>query len=699
MPHRNARRIPDWITVREASFLTDRSLDALTHLIREGRLRSTSVTGSPDPRLLLVSTADLVRLRLLDVDDEPEPTPVSLDDRRPKPLAVPSETGIARWGKVAAVAVLFMAAAMSGPVRSSVTEFFSSPAAKTWKDKRRPPCFSSSPKRSCESPPGYSPWPSPSPNPSPSPSPDPQPSEPSPPPSPAPSPSSSPMPDHSPQPAPTETRSVSGFVAEGFTVPAGEVWSIDGLVETDGNVVVYGTLVMRPGDTLRFVNVDESAFVGGDTPPVSTDVGLWVEGHGVLDARGTPKVAWNRTGTDPSWSPADELVVTPTATGDFGSDGFASFTMGSPVPEASGHRAEVLNLTRDVNIEGTSGGRAHIRFTSSQPQILEYVGIRHMGPRQMASDGYTHDVAGRNPLHFHMMDDDSRGSVVRGVVVRDAGGHAFVPHMSHGISFVDTIAYNVWNDAYWWPRLPADAPPDKTIPTHDTLYLRAVAALVHAEGAPLGDRLRLAGFDLSGGEGNAIRDSLAVGIQGSRQASGFGWTSGVDGVWQFSGNVAHNNRYDGLFVWQNNDNAHVVENFLTYHNGDVGVEHGAYANVYHYRDALSTDNPVGIRVHALSRGEPLQRWENLTIRAQTPVEIDKHTTEREQINFTRLRLETSGIAVVFNERSGYPSKSVWSHCTVNGRPMQKSDFDLSNAQAGTQVIVQNADGSSFTLNA
>lgn len=492
---------------------------------------------------------------------------------------------------------------------------------------------------------------------------------------------------------------MSGFVAGGFTVPATEVWSVDGLVETDGNVIVNGTLVMRPGDTLRFVHVDESAFVGGDTPPVTTDVGLWIEGDGILDARGTPKVAWNRTGTDPSWSPSDELVVASTATGDFGSNGFASFTMGSPVPEAGGYKAEVLNLTRDVNIEGTPGGRAHIRFNSSQPQTVEYVGIRYMGPRQMGSDGYTHDVAGRNPVHFHMVEDASRGSIIRGVVVRDAGAHAFVPHMSHGISFVDTIAYNVWNDAYWWPRLPAGIRPDRTIPTNDTLYLRSVAALVRADGAPLGDRLRLSGFELSGGDGNVIRDSVAVGVQGSREASGFGWASGVNGVWEFSGNVAHNNRYDGMFVWQNNSNPHVVEDFVSYRNGNAGLDHGAYGNVYHVRDGLSMDNRIGIRVHALSRDERLQRWENITVRAHTAVVIRRHRTSGYPIRFRGLTLQSTDTAVVFDEASGHPSRTIWLDCTVNGRPMRKSDFDLTKARDGTRVRVQNANGTTFTLTA
>lgn len=694
MPTGNAR-IPEWITVREASFLTDRSLDALVRLIRAGHLRSTRVTGSPDPRLLLIPTADLMRLGLLEPEKGSEDPPIQLDERRTRRASLSTGSAIARWGKIAAVLVLFTAAALSGPVRSSVAELFGAQTAKTWKVKRTPPCHSKSGKRTACQSPSPSPTPSPSPNPSPEPSPSTSPSpEPSPSPTLEPSPSPSTEPSSSPPP-PTETRAVSGFVAGGFTVPVGETWSIDGLVETDGNVVVHGTLEMRPGDTLRFVNVDESTFVGGATPPMATDVGLWVEGHGVLDARGTRKVAWNRTGTDPSWGSSDELVVTPTGAGDFGSDGFAPFTMGSPVPEADGYKAEVLNLTRDVNIEGTSGGKAHIRFSSTQPQVIEYVGIRHMGPRQVETDGYTDDVAGRNALHFHMMGDASRGSVIRGVVVRDAGSHAFVPHMSHGIDFVDTIAYDVLEDAYWWPGRPqvGVAGPE----SHDVSFIGAVAALVKDDPPHRG--YRLSGFALDRGTGNLIRDSVAVGVQGNKNASGFEWPeepNGTEGVWTFENNVAHNNAVNGIFTWQNTSLDHVVTGFKSYRNGQAGIEHGAYLNGYLY-GSFDLRDRTGILLHAVGA-----TYRDARIEADTGVLFMRHNSESSTTSFTNVSFDVSSRAVVFKETANggtIPSRSVFTNCTVNGRQMRPSDFDLTSAVSGTRVVVHNGDGSGFTLTA
>src|SRR3989338_10373715 len=62
-------------------------------------------------------------------------------------------------------------------------------------------------------------------------------------------------------------------------------------------------------------------------------------------------------------------------------------------------------------------------------------------------------VLGRYALHFHMSGENNRGVVVEGVVARDIGSHAFVPHASHGITFRDTLSYNTAETPYWWdPR-------------------------------------------------------------------------------------------------------------------------------------------------------------------------------------------------------------------------------------------------------
>lgn len=390
------------------------------------------------------------------------------------------------------------------------------------------------------------------------------------------------------------------FHPGGFIVPAGQTMRIDGVVETDGNVIVEGTLIMRAGSTLRFVDVDESAFEGGGLDPIDTDVGLWVMGAGVLDAQGTAKAAWNREGDDPSWSNDDELVLAPTAAGE---TSFTPFVRGGVVPRAhpSVPPAEVLNLSRDCSIEGTSAGRSHVFIRSTSPQIVRHVGLRQMGPRK---DGLK--IAGRWPLHFHHNMHSQHGVVVEGVVVRDAGSHAFVLHNSDGITLRQCIAYDVQEDAFWWD--PDTVEPKSGEPavnfTDGSLYDRCVAALVRV--GDEGDSQRLCGFNLGKGlvaGSNRAIDSVGVGVQGGKNCAGFGWQEGHQGApWVFKGCVSHNNAQHGLFTWLNLDPVpHVIENFTAYRNPAAGLAIGAYGADWEFHDATLVENgQCGVLQHARS---------------------------------------------------------------------------------------------------
>lgn len=419
----------------------------------------------------------------------------------------------------------------------------------------------------------------------------------------------------------------------GVTVETGAALTFDpnvsATLQSTGSVVVRGTLSMKPSSSaiahlLSFVNVNEASYVGGGLEVVPGDVGLWVR-DGQLDLEGTPKTAWTRlaggitSGTSSvaleaspvGWNVGDQISIVPTeapSVGDRSWDGFdlrtvtavsgATVTLNSGTTRAhpmvnSLWRAEVLNLTRNVRIEGSGNGnanagganhRAHIWIRSDKPQKINYVAIRYMGPRQPGDGNPTQDVLGRYALHFHHSMDGSRGSVVRGTVVRDAGSHAYVAHMSHGVTFEDSISYNTFDEAYWW---------DLGDESHDVVYDRCVAALVRYDPAYRG--YRLTGFQLAHGERNVVRDSVAVGVQGNIDASGFLWPEGQsvedDGVWDFSkGNIAHNNKVDGIFTWQNDTQPHVIANYVGYHNGETGIDHGAYVNGYHYESSILYGN-------------------------------------------------------------------------------------------------------------
>jgi hypothetical protein len=404
-------------------------------------------------------------------------------------------------------------------------------------------------------------------------------------------------------------------------------------LESTRNLLVDGHLGMHPSSpevvhVIRFVGIDESAFEGGGGEPLDADVGLWVGHAGMLDAAGTAKTSWTRTRSGPQagartltlesppvgWQAGDELAIAPTlppTEGDASFDGFdevkvervtgAEVTLDRPLEH--GHptvdeqwNPEVMNLTRNVRIEGTPDARTHVMVMSHHPQSIGYVQIRHVGPQQgegdRGVDGEPADdsgpgVLGRYGLHFHQAGDGAKGSNVTGTVVRDAGNHAYVAHASHGITFRDTVAYNIASDAYWWDG--STDTRDEAPETDRTLYDHCLAARIVDE-----DMIRLSGFNLMQGVGNTVRNSTAVGVLGGIDSSGFHWpeSSGRHGhgVWKFDGNLAHNNSASGIFVWQNDGLEHRISNFTGYHNGEYGIDHGAYVNGFEYASSTLYGN-------------------------------------------------------------------------------------------------------------
>ena len=393
-----------------------------------------------------------------------------------------------------------------------------------------------------------------------------------------------------------------------------------------GNVVVAGALRARPADAsvhhrVAFAGIDESRFVGSHTmAPIDSDVGLWVVTNGVLDLVGTPKKAWTNlaSGADAGdatitvadasgWLPGDEIVVTPTESTQ--AEGFAErqdrrvvqsvdggqVTLDQPlefahpavtVREGVTHTAEVLNLTRNVAVEGAPEGRAHVILLDIKaPQTISHVGLRHLGPQQAwtGDEGETgvQGVKGRYSLHFHMSHDATRGSVVDSVVAYDGGNHSFVPHLSHGITFRDCVAHDQAQSAFWWD--PAEGEQDGgAVPTHDLLYERCVASHINTTDAT---EYETSGFVMGAGEGNVARGCVAVGLLGSDEANpGYGWhPASAGGVWTFEDNLAHNNEGSSIYFWINNTPPTLVDRFTGYHDRH-GIRAGSYTNLVSYRD-------------------------------------------------------------------------------------------------------------------
>jgi hypothetical protein len=502
----------------------------------------------------------------------------------------------------------------------------------------------------------------------------------------------------------------------GFTVPAGEVWEFDPgadtKVTTSGNVVVLGTLRMRPNDRnvelfLQFTGIDESKFVGGGVSHLDApnDIGLWVEDAGVLDISGTPVIPWSYA-WESDWSSADDIVAAPNTPGEYAA--FTQVDSAAGVPEANslGYEPELLNLTRNVRIEGTESGRTHILIhapDATVPQTIEYASIRYVAPW---IDGDT-SASGRYGLHFHHNGATTAGTQVTGVVVRDAGNHSFVPHASDGITFTDTIAYGGTGEAYWWDRSTEDACGANAgcNETNDLVYDSIVAANIVAP--PVG-QITATAIWMGGGENITVKNSVVVGMNGKwgTNASAFGWPNPERGVWNWTDNIAHNNRGNGIFVWQNtggeDDENHVIDGFDAYYNGKAGVEHGAYGNSYVYKRLTLLENASSsklgsvqfgaVQSHALGKpsytingpgATDTQEWNGITTGGAN-LAVMSHATAGGVVRF----LFCDFSKVVFLEGSnGNPGSYDFIECGLDA-----ADFDRASIDPDTVIRVQ--DGNS-----
>lgn len=389
-------------------------------------------------------------------------------------------------------------------------------------------------------------------------------------------------------------------------------------LQSTQNIIVNGILQAKPNDysithLIQFIGINETKMLGGGMDPIPTDIGLWVMGMGQLSLEGSYKKPFINTvdaiaagatsisliDMPEGWKVNDELTVTPTTNG---SKVFDETTIQSISINSNGKivnlnkaitnahpivnnkwTAEVVNLTRNVRIEGTSNGRTHIFIRSMLPQRVLNTQLRYIGPRkQQSGDAATEFVLGRYGFHFHHCMEGSAGSIIDGCVVRDAGSHAYVPHMSHGITMNHNIAYNVLETAFWW---------DFVDPSHNIHWVGNFVGNVNfinrsigidTEGTPT---FGTNGFVLGIGDDNVCDSNVVVAQYGlTTTNSAYDWeeTPG-ESVWQFIGNIAHNCD-GGIRSWQNNEKSHILDG-TTLYNCEMGVFHGAYVNNYAYKNS------------------------------------------------------------------------------------------------------------------
>ena len=241
-------------------------------------------------------------------------------------------------------------------------------------------------------------------------------------------------------------------------------------------------------------------------------------------------------------------------------NGATADIQGTPTSTWSGSGANT-NVARDINFRNLQRIMFHGGAGTS---VLKYFAVFDSGTPAL----------GDYPLHWHLNGDTTRGTLVEGVAVVNGANHAFVPHGSHGITFKDTIAKNITGSAYWWDPEGTNGPSIDN--SNDIVFDHVLADDVHLAHGAKGYH-RVAGFVLGDGAENVLRNSAAINISGGADCSGFHWPEKAESTWTFRNNYSMSQDCHGIFVWQNNVNTHVIDEF----NGG-GISQGAYRNSYEY---------------------------------------------------------------------------------------------------------------------
>lgn len=406
--------------------------------------------------------------------------------------------------------------------------------------------------------------------------------------------------------------------------------------------------------TITFSGINEANVQGGGDNPLASDVGLWIMGNGRWAAEGTFKKGWTRATASVNsgatsmvvedasgWRIGDEIFIVPMDTpsqntadwqdaGNYFTDSYrpkferriltsvsgntvgwsggltfnhpvvtSSVTSGTYGTKSRTWRPEVGNLSRNVKIQGTKDAgddnhlkyhRTHVFLRVNVPQTIKNVGFQYTGPRKGSPRPSL--ISGRYGLHFHHCDFGTNGSIVENCAIYDSGNRCYVPHVSHGITIRDCIAFNSMQEGLWW---------DFQEITHNSLWQRNLIACMTQNGTGSNSR----GVLLQIGDDNVAEDNVVVyGHSGDPNGGGgYAWDADSEGVWIFRRNMSHS-CVTGLFVWQNTSFNHTIDDFDTFECYQA-VFHGAYINSYlytrgyHYKSLLdikaTSGNTTGVQ--------------------------------------------------------------------------------------------------------
>lgn len=316
------------------------------------------------------------------------------------------------------------------------------------------------------------------------------------------------------------------------------------------------------------------------------------------------------------------------------------------------------NLSRDINFRNL---RRIMFHQGAGKSTLRYFRVSDSGGPNL----------GDYSIHFHLNGNTTRGTLVEGVVVTGSKNHAFVPHGSHGITFRDTIAKNGRCAAYWWDQ-PDFQSTSQVNNSNDILYDHVLAdGVTNCPGDSRG--FRLSAIELGAGKGNTVRNSVARNINPSHQkdCAGFLWPelhSNQPSSWTFTNNATYNSACNGIFVWQNDSEKHVINGFK----GD-GIDHGAYLNRYEYRN-VDVDF---IEIHAVG-------W-SVTGGSADVVTAFRHTLDGGPVVFKNVSI---GRFIVNNTVDGGTMPATYQ---LDNTGLSCGDIEYQSVVPGTKVIINGSE--------
>jgi hypothetical protein len=360
---------------------------------------------------------------------------------------------------------------------------------------------------------------------------------------------------------------------------------------------------------IRFVISSTATCTGGEMF-VERDTGLWVFGGGRWEAHGAPvRVTWTKLFARAAagvsvlrvvddvtdWQPGATLVVTPTDMG----RRLQSQALANPYYEEvqlvratrmTGYTELQLSRTLRYMHEGTADTAAEVALLSRNVVVTSKYpddevqghtmfmrgaagGLSYVEFRQLGNLG----CLSRYPVHFHMMEDTSRGMRVRGLSIWDSNTQLLNIHVSNGITVEDTVGYHATGLGFFIGE------PHMDMYAVDNVFANnLVGRVVYRDGA-LNGAHRAAGFWIES-LNSALIGNVASGSWGrSMEDSGFHIAEGPDFNPDFAPllmvrNEAHTNNGSGLHSWNNSGPPYAVVDFRSWRNGYAGIKWGAYRN-------------------------------------------------------------------------------------------------------------------------